>query len=223
MQAAAKLWYLEQFDILKVLSKRELTQMSETALHKRYKKDDPIMFPFNSQKTLYLLKEGAVKIGTYTDNGEENLKYLLSAGTIFGEMALADGNSNDFAVATENCMVCTLNTEFMQDLMMQNKALNIAMYKLIGLRLRKVEAKLATIIYKDSSTRIIDFLKELSRDFGKQKEGSLVVKNFLTNTEIAKLTFTSRQTVNSTLNKLKRNGQIDYDDRYIKILDLQNV
>lgn len=220
MQTAAKLWYLEQFDILKVLSKRERTQMSETALHKHYKKYDPIMFPFNSQKTLYLLKEGAVKIGTYTDNGEENLKYLLSSGTIFGEMGLTDGNSNDFAVAIEDCIVCTLNTNFMQELMTKNKALNIAMYKLIGLRLRKVEAKLATIVYKDSSTRIIEFLKELAKDFGQQKEGNIVVKNFLTNTEIAKLTFTSRQTVNSVLNKLKRNGRIDYNEKYIKVFDL---
>lgn len=220
MQTAAKLWYLEQFDILKVLSKRELTQMSETALHKHYKKDDPIMFPFNSQKTLYLLKEGAVKIGNYTDNGEENLKYLLSSGTIFGEMALTDGNSNDFAVATENCIVCTLNTDFMQELMMRNRSLNIAMYKLIGLRLRKVEAKLATIIYKDSSTRIIEFLKELVNDFGQMQDNNLVVKNFLTNTEIGKLTFTSRQTVSSVLNKLKRKGCIDYNEKYIKVFDL---
>lgn len=223
MQTLTKLWYLEQFDILKALSKSELNQVAETSIHKPYKKDDPIMFPFNSQKTIYMLKDGCVKVGNYTENGEENLKYVLNDGNIFGEMALADGNSNDFAVAVEDCVVCALNMDLLQDLMMRNKAFNSAVYKLIGFRVRKLETKLSSIIFKDSSTRIVDFLKEMAQDFGKECDGQIVVKNFLTNKDIAKLTFTSRQTVNSVLNKLKRNGNIDYNDRVIKILDLQNV
>lgn len=223
MQTLTKLWYLEQFDILKALSKSELNQVAETSIHKLYKKDDPIMFPFNSQKTIYMLKDGCVKVGNYTENGEENLKYVLNDGNIFGEMALADGNSNDFAVAVEDCIVCALNMDLLQDLMMRNKAFNSAIYKLIGFRVRKLETKLSSIIFKDSSTRIVDFLKEMAQDFGKECDGQIVVKNFLTNKDIAKLTFTSRQTVNSVLNKLKRNGNIEYNDRVIKILDLQNV
>jgi len=220
MQILTKLWYLEQFDVFKVLSKSERQEVAETSIHKIYKKDDPIMFPFNSQKTIYLLKEGSVKVGSYTENGEENLKYLLNSGNIFGEMALADGNSNDFVVAAENCTVCTLHIDVIQTIMSRNKAFNRVMYKLIGLRLRKVEFQIAQIVYKDSTTRIIEFIQELGKDFGKHKENSLIVKKFLTNTEIGKLTFTSRQTVSSVLNKLKRSGDIDYDERRIKIIKL---
>jgi CRP-like cAMP-binding protein len=223
MQTLTKLWYLEQFDIFKVLSRAELNQVAETSIHKPYKKDDPIMFPFNSQKTIYLLKDGSVKVGNYTENGEENLKYLLNSGNVFGEMALADGNSNDFVIAVENCIVCTLHIDVIERIMFNNKAFNTAIYKLIGFRLRKLETKLSSIIYKDSPTRIVDFLKEMAHDFGKEEAGETVMKNFLTNKEIAKLTFTSRQTVNSVMNKLKRNGNIDFNDRIIKVLNLQNV
>lgn len=223
MQTAMKLWYLEQFDIMKLLSRRQMMEMAEMLVDKHLKKDDPIMFPFNSQKTIYLLKKGVVKIGNYTENGEENLKYVLNSGNIFGEMALTDGNSNDFAIAAEDSIICALDMAMLQDLMMRNKAFNIAIYKLIGFRLRKLETKLSGIIFKDSTTRIVDFLKEMAQDFGKEEAGQRVMKNFLTNKEIAKLTFTSRQTVNSVLNKLKRNGNIDYNDRTIKVLDLENV
>jgi CRP/FNR family transcriptional regulator len=223
MQTAMKLWYLEQFDIMKLLSRRQMMEMAEMLVDKQHKKDDPILFPFNSQKTIYMLKKGAVKIGNYTENGEENLKYVLKDGNIFGEMALIDGNSNDFAIAAEDCIVCALNMNLLEDLMMRNKSFNSAIYKLIGFRLRKIETKLSSIIFKDSSTRIVDFLKEMGQDFGKEEGGQVLVKNFLTNKEIAKLTFTSRQTVNSVLNKLKRNGNIDYNERVIKILDLENV
>ena len=223
MQTIAKLWYLEQFNIFKTLSKYEMNEIAEKAIHRQYKKGDPIMFPFNSQKKVYMLKDGIVKVGNYTEQGEENLKYILPDGTVFGEMALADGNANDFAVAADDLLICAIDIDVLQDIMQRNKAFNVAMYKLIGLRLRKVESRLSSIVFKDSSTRIIDFMRELARDFGKEKDGTLVVKNFLTHKDIAKLTFTSRQTVNSVLNRLKRNGQIDYDERYIKILDLQDT
>ena len=154
MQTAAKLWYLEQFDLLKVLSNREKMAMAERVIDNYYKKDDPIMFPFNSQKTVYMLKKGIVKVGNYTENGEENLKYVLNSGNIFGEMALADGNATDFAVATEDSIVCSINLSFIEEMMMRNKSFNVAIYKLIGVRLRKIESKLSSIIFKDSSTRI---------------------------------------------------------------------
>lgn len=223
METATKLWYLDQFDLFKELTQKELVELADLMIHKQYKKDDPIMFPYNSRKLVYMLKNGSVKIGNYTDTGEENLKYLLKEGFLFGEMALVDGNSNDFAVAVEDCTVCSIRVEAIQEFMLRNKAFNASMYKLIGLRLRKIESKMAALIFKDSQTRIVEFLEEFARDFGKQKNNALVVKNLLTNKEIAKLTFTSRQTVNSTLNKLKRNGNIDFDEKYIRIFDLQNI
>lgn len=218
MQIATKLWYLEQFDLMKVLSKREKMDLAERVIDKYYKKDDPIMFPYNSQKTIYMLKKGIVKVGNYTENGEENLKYVLNSGSVFGEMALSDGNAKDFAVAAEDCIVCSMDVAGMQEMMMRNKAFNTAIYKLIGFRLRKIEGKLSSVMFKDSSTRIAEFMEELGRDFGKQKDGALVFKNFLTHKDIARLTFTSRQTVSSVLNKLKRNGVLDYDERYVRLL-----
>lgn len=223
MQTAAKLWYLEQFDLLKVLTNREKMAMAERVIDSYYKKDDPIMFPFNSQKTIYMLKKGIVKVGNYTETGEENLKYVLNSGNIFGEMALADGNANDFAIAAEDSIVCSVNISFLEEMMLRNKSLNTAVYKLIGLRLRKIESKLSAIMFKDSSTRILEFMQELARDFGREQEGKLVIKNFLTHKEIAKLTFTSRQTVSSVLNKLKRTGALEYDDRYIRVVDLERA
>ena len=222
MQNAAKLWYFEQFDLIKALSKADKLKIADQVVSQHYKKDDPIMFPFNSQRRIYMLKTGMVKIGNYTDTGEENLKFVLNRGNIFGEMALVDGNSNDFAVAVDHCIICSMPVDALTEFMTINPAFNACIHKLIGTRLRRLETKLANIVFKDSTTRVVEFLKELSNDFGEQKEGAIWVKNFLTNKEIAKLTFTSRQTVSSVLNKLKRNGCITYDEHYIQIIDLQN-
>lgn len=85
-------------------------------------------------------------------------------------MALSDGNANEFAIAAEDLLVCALDIEVLQDIMQRNKSFNVAMYKLIELRLRKIESRLSAIVFKDSSTRIIDFVRELARDFGREKK-----------------------------------------------------
>lgn len=223
MQQASKLWYLEQFDMIKYLCKNEQAHLSEMMTMKHFKKDDPIMFPYNSQKSVYLLKKGTVKVGNYTENGEENLKYILNEGNIFGEMAMVDGNASDFATALDETIVCVVDMHVLQDMMQKNKKLNAHIYKIIGWRLRKLESKMAAMVFKDSSTRIKDFLQEWANDFGKQEGEILVIKNILTHKEISKLTFTSRQTVSTVLNKLKKNGQIDYDDKYIRVYNLTST
>ncbi|MCH2046771.1 MAG: Crp/Fnr family transcriptional regulator, partial [Saprospiraceae bacterium] len=203
MQNASKLWYLEQFDMTKLLCKNQQAHLSEMMVMKHFKKDDPIMFPYNSKKSVYLLKKGTVKIGSYTDHGEENLKYILNEGNIFGEMALVDGNADDFAIALEDTIVCVIELSLLEDMMQRNKKFNAHIYKIIGWRLRRLERKMSAMIFKDSSTRIKDFLQEWGDDFGKQDTNALVLKNVLTHREIAKLTFTSRQTVSAVLSKLK--------------------
>jgi len=223
MHKAQKLWYLEQFSLVQALSKADRRSVADHVVSRHYKKNDMILFPMNSQKQIHMLKTGVVKIGSYSDKGEEQLKYLLSRGNIFGEMALVDGNANDFAIAAEDCIICSMHISVLQDFMQRNEGFSMSLNKLIGERLRKVETRLQNIIFKDSRARIIMFLKEFARDFGVQKDNGIVVKNLLTNTEIAKLTFTSRQTVSSVMSSLKKNNQIDYNSQYITIFDLQSI
>lgn len=223
MYKAQKLWYLEQFSLVQALSKADRISVANQIVSKHYKKNDMILFPMNSQKHIHMLKKGVVKIGSYNDKGEEQLKYLLSRGNIFGEMALVDGNADDFAVAAEDCIICSMHIDVLKDFMQRNEGFSISVNKLIGERLRKVEMRLQNIVFKDSRARIIMFLQEFARDFGVQKENGIVVKNLLTNTEIAKLTYTSRQTVSSVMSSLKKNNQIDYNSQYITIFDLQSI
>ena len=44
-------------------------------------------------------------------------------------------------------------------------------------------------------------------------------RNFLTHSEIARLTATSRQTVTTKLNKLRRKGIVDYNEKHLKIIE----
>lgn len=214
-----KYWYLEKFDFTQKLCKEERVHMEKSMVMKKVDKDTMLHFPEMKEKFIYFLKEGMVKIVHYNEDGRETIKYLVSPGNIFGELALLenDENSNDYAIALNDCTICFMDVEQLNMMMQENKDLSISIRKLIGLRLKKLETRIESLIFKDAQTRIVEFLAELFKEFGKEEGQGLKVKNFLTHDEIAKLTASSRQTVTSVLNDLRKKGIITYSSKYIEL------
>ena len=63
-------------------------------------------------------------------------------------------------------------------------------------------AGLESLVFRDSRSRIVEFLVELTRSRGQRVGYEWVVRKPITHQEIANLTATSRQTVTTTLNDL---------------------
>ena len=155
----SNLWYFENVDLYKVLCPH-LVKVDKAHNDKKvYAKGEFIYFPNQKSTTIYLIAQGRVKIGSYTDDGNESVKSILGGGDIFGELALAGEEKRpDFAqVLDDNTAVCQMNIEHMHTLMLNNKPLNLKIYKLIGLRLKKLERRIESMVFKDARTRIIDF------------------------------------------------------------------
>ena len=76
------------------------------------------------------------------------------------------------------------------------------------------------MILKDARARIIDFLKDNARNQGKQIGYEMLLKHSLTQQDIANFTGTSRQTVTSVLNDLKKSNLIYFKRKSILIRDM---
>ncbi|MGX1931022.1 Crp/Fnr family transcriptional regulator [Flagellimonas sp. 2504JD4-2] len=162
------------------------------------------------------LKKGSIKIMTLLSSGEERIKYILTEGEIIGvSFLLGEEPENDYAVAMEECTIAMVDANFVKKGMKNNPLLNEYIFGVASIRLNKMEKALESILYKDAQTRIKDFIKDYIEDLGDEKGGSMIAKNLLSNKDIAKITGTSRQTVNKTLNDLKRLKVIDFDTNTI--------
>ncbi|WP_255518088.1 Crp/Fnr family transcriptional regulator [Fulvivirga sp. M361] len=190
-----------------------------------FKKNDFIYFPNEKAKYVYMIADGRVKIGHYTEDGKEVVKAILSAGEMFGELALTgEETRTDFAQAMDDeTSVCPMSIEDMQALMADDKELSFKIYKLIGLRIRRLERKVELLVFKDARTRIIEFLKEAAAWKGRKVGFETMIPTRLTHKDIANLTGTSRQTVTTILNELKESNLINFDRRKILIRDLDKL
>ncbi len=190
-----------------------------------FKKDDFIYIPDAQADYIYMIAHGRVKIGHYLEDGKEVVSSILTAGEIFGELALAgEVTRRDFAqVMDDKTSICPLSIEELKQLMYGDKELSFKILKLVGLRLMKLERKLELLVFKDARTRIIEFLKDAASWKGQKVGFETMIPTKLTHKDIASLTGTSRQTVTSILNELKDKNLIYFDRKKILVRDLDNL
>ncbi|MEQ9467778.1 MAG: Crp/Fnr family transcriptional regulator [Ekhidna sp.] len=225
MSAERNLWYFEDTDLFEVLCPKKTPYMEDKHVPGVYKKDDFIYFKDQSSENIYMVSNGRVKIGTYAPDGKEIVKAILTRGEIFGEMALAgEEKRQDFAQAMDNdTRVCAMTIEDLQNLMLDNKELSFKILKIVGFRLRKMERKIESLVFKDARTRIVEFLREMAEEKGQKVGFEMMIKNHLTHKDIASLTGTSRQTVTTVMNELREKNLITFDRRRILIRDLEKL
>ena len=220
-----QLWYFENVDLYEMLCPHKLQHRKDAHQFGNYKKGQFIYFEDQPSDQIYLIANGTVKIGSYSQEGKEITKTILSKGEIFGELALTgEGQRSDFAQSINNdTKVCAMSIDLMQELMLNNKSLSLSIFKLIGFRIRKLERRLESLVFKDARTRIIDFILEMAHERGQKVGFETLVKNQLTHQDIANLTGTSRQTVTTILNDLRERNLINFDRRKILIRDIEKL
>lgn len=218
-------WFFEDVDLYNIFCPHKVKSMADKHEFKRYKKGDFIYMPDEPYKYVYLISDGRIKIGSYTSDGEEVVKAILSRGEIFGELAIAgEQKTKEFAKALDHStVICPLTIEELKMMMKDNEELNFAIIKVIGLKLRKVERKVESMVFKDSKTRVIDFLLEMGEEKGKKVGYETMIKNHYTHKDISRLTGTSRQTVTTVFNELRDLNFINFDRRRILIRDMDKL
>lgn len=221
----SKLWHLEKINLLKNLSEEELAEVDKKTIVKLAEKNQYIYFPDEPSKIVFFLKAGRVKIGTYSDDGKEIIKAILYPGEIFGEMgALGEDKRRDFAIAMDDdTRMCTISVDEFQDMLKGNPSLSLEMGRNIGEKMRNIERRLESLIFKDARQRIIDFMIQMAEQYGRTVGEEILVKHNLTHQDIANLTATSRQTVTTVLNELKEENQIYMERKRFLIRDIKNL
>ncbi|MEM6736869.1 MAG: Crp/Fnr family transcriptional regulator [Bacteroidota bacterium] len=225
MDIETNLWYFEDSDLFEVLCPKKTPGLEDRHEPGVYKKDQMIYFQDQSSENIYMVSNGRVKIGTYAPDGKEIVKAILGRGEVFGELALAgETKRQDFAQAMDNnTRVCAMTIHQLKDLMIDNKELSFKILKIVGFRLRKMERKIESLVFKDARTRIVEFLKEMAEEKGQKVGFETMIKNHLTHKDIASLTGTSRQTVTTVMNELREKNLINFDRRRILIRDLATL
>jgi len=216
-------WYLENIDLFTLLCPNKLGESNvQQRNSKTFKKGSNIYLPDDDADKIFIINRGRIKIGVYGTGGKEIIKGILGKGEVFGELAVVgETKRRDFAHAMEETTVCVVGMEQVNSLMKSHTGLQLFLMKLIGKRVLDVEKRLESLVFKDSRSRIVEYLIELANTKGQRVGYEMLVRKFNTHQEIANLTATSRQTVTTILNELRGKNLITFDRKRLLIRDMK--
>lgn len=136
------LWYFEDINLFKILCPHKYPAYKKDHQLNCYKKRDYIYFEQDAANKIYLIDKGKVKIGYYTEEGDEIIKAILTKGEIFGEKAiLGVDKRSEFAQSIDNTTaICPVSKDTLYELMRENASISFKIYKFIGLRIKSWNA-----------------------------------------------------------------------------------
>ncbi len=184
-----------------------------------------ILFHRGDQNShLYYVCNGMMKVSSHMNHGKEVIRSICHPGMILGEGSLT-GEKLHSATAQaldRQTHIVKIPAKVLRHIMTMNAEVALCLFDYIGKRLQKSQYRLESVIAEDARTRVVSFLKENADLYGfKVGLNELLLKHNFTQQDIADFTGTSRQTVTTILNDLKRSNIITMNRRRILIRNVE--
>ncbi|AZV42885.1 Crp/Fnr family transcriptional regulator [Peribacillus asahii] len=212
-----KIKYLSRINLFHDLDIEELQQMESIAPITVTKKGTLITSPNKSQKRLYLIKWGKVRMYTISNNGKELTIDVLGSGHIFGEISLfAPGSHLIYTKAIEDSVICSIDKVQFEQIIMEKPDIALKIIKILSTRLKEMEEMMEQMAYGSVRNKLLFLLNRLSEKFGEplnEHAGGetewiqLGVK--VTHQELASMMGSIRETVTELLNELISEGVVN--------------
>ena len=212
------MWYLDNINLYDILCPPKIKGFVDKHFI-QHNKNDIIYYSGTPDKKVYLISKGKVKVVHYSEEGNEIITAILTKGELFGEEALwGEQTRDEEAIAmTDDTQLCPLSVDKMYELMRDNGRFSLEISKIIGFRLKKMERRLERLLFKDARTRLIEFIMDLIEEQDESTEGKIEIKHFYTQSDIANLIGTTRETVTKLLIQFKQDGILEYTRKLIVI------
>lgn len=155
------------------LSDEELAKVSAMIKHRKYEKGEALVLEEQPSDTLFIIKQGHVKLLKVTPQGKEQILHILSNGDFFGELNIfnSDELSNFSAYALQKTDICMFTRDDMEHLVRHNPDISWKLLKTVTKRLAHTENLAQSLATKDPEIRIAYMILELGNIYGKPAQG----------------------------------------------------
>jgi len=171
---------------------------------------DTIYQPGSVSSTVYVVKEGRIKLAYLDESGKKLTLAMVSAGGIFGEMCLVgEKHRRHLATAIEDSLLYSVPTQTLSHVMGEDpQALRLLLGHFAD-RLREFEETLEDLAFRDIQARLSRQLLKLSDEYGVKTDEGILIGFQLTHKELADMIGSARENTTLALNRFAREGILD--------------
>ncbi|MGL4511535.1 MAG: Crp/Fnr family transcriptional regulator [Lacipirellulaceae bacterium] len=221
-----ELWYLKQCELFRRITPGEAVRIEPRCRTKTFKRGEPVYLPADAADAVLVVATGRVKIGALTPDGKQSILAFIEPGEMFGELSALDGAPREeFAEAAERSTIVLLPADVLRELVERNPLVAAGVTKLIGLRRRRVERRLRSLLYRSNRQRLLSLLAELAEAYGDPAPEvgprAVRLRIRLSHQDIASVIGSTRETVTVTLGELAAEGLVEVGRRRLVLTDVE--
>jgi len=173
-----------------------------------------------TDRSLFFIRQGLVKIGTITEEGREIIYDVRTNGDVVGELCALDRPRRDRAVVIDTTAAIAIKFEEVVSTLAGNSGLLATFITALGGVLADAYDQLNHVARGDVTHGVVAVLKTLARKLGRPRGALVEINAYLTQEELAQMVAARRERVSTALNTLRRDGAINYSGDGHLLLDL---
>lgn len=196
---------LQNVPLFASLSSAERRTLARAVAIRSYPKNSVILNEGERSDSIYVIDSGKVKVLMRDEEGKEVILSILKEGDYFGELALIDELPRSASVvAMESSEMTVLSKADFLQCVANNPGIAMTVMRGLAQRLREADIKIESLALMDVYGRVARTLLQLAEP----ENGRLVIKEKLSQREIANMIGASREMVSRILKDLAHDGYI---------------
>jgi len=217
-------WFLKQCNLFAQLPPERLREFELRCRARAFERGRPIYLPADQANGVLLLGSGRAKICSFTSEGKQAILAFIEPGEIFGELSLLDsGEREEYAEAVEASTAILIPGEAMQELMEEFPTVALGVTKLVGLRRRRIERRLKSLLFRSNRERLVHLILELAEQYGRRIGSGVELGIKLSHQDLAGVIGSTRETVTVVLGELQAEGYLTLGRRKIVVNNLPGL
>lgn len=201
---------LAKTQIFGEIDEDSIRKLAERATLRTYAKGQLIFHQGDLAGSLFVMKEGLVKVFVTSEDGDEMVLVTLRPPDTFGELALLDGSDRSAsAEALEPTTVVEVNRTTFLDIVRSTPHMMEALLVSMGAVLRRLTEQAADLVFLDLHGRVAKLLMTMADEHGNANDDGIELDVKLTQTDIAAMVGGSRQSINQILRSFEERGYVE--------------
>jgi len=193
------------------LDDSELESLAAHATLRKFRKNALIIQQGDDSHSLYILKQGEMRVFIEDEQGRELTLKILRPGDSFGELALLGDFPRSASVVTLcDCEAWVIGKPGFMQCLRENPELSFALIRSLANMVRETTGELGLIALSDVYGRLAHVLEKYADDQGHLPR--------FTHRELASMVGSSREMVSKIMKELSKGGYLVADNRQYRLL-----
>lgn len=200
---------LHSVPVFSSLAGEDLAEVAAVAVPRSFAAGEPVFHEGDRSDTCYVVRSGRLRAVRKHTDGRMITLATFGTGDIFGELAMFDDERRSATVeATEDSEVAAILGSDMRRLLRTHADIAVKLLAALGRRLRETNERLTRQSFQTVQSRVATALAELVADARADGAGDTDVLITATQTDLAQLAGSSRESASRFLASLERAGVI---------------